>query len=363
MPKYDKLKKKYDKLIKRELEKNKQILIDSFVEYYGEEFRTLIESRYNEISFVYYIDWDMVEYAIKKVIPRAEDPTKYDDFINFYNSRKAKKPPFENVFKKKQSDLPNNLIGTTNSSIFSINYIKSVLPQILNNHDPVNLLYKNDNQIYRVVVFQILSLNEQMIIHEINHAITRDFMSYIAKNYINIANITKSGLSVETMGKYDDGNIFEELINDKSSYEIARIFKRRGGNFSSFCCNISLDSYYEYNFHLIDQFYDKFKKYIKIAKISDNKNELINRVGKENYKDFVEVVNTHYLEKPSFYNRVKASEKTKVIIEKMEKNLKNEKTLSQSDLNEYYEKLRSEGYEVKVLNELENEENENRKRR
>lgn len=116
MTKYDKLKKKYDNLIRHSLEKNKRILIESFVEYYGEEFRYLIEKRYNEITFIYYIDWNMV---INEFLPKIDNTDKYVDFINFSNSRK--KTLLSELLKKVQRPikLPDNLIGMIDTSIIN----------------------------------------------------------------------------------------------------------------------------------------------------------------------------------------------------------------------------------------------------
>ena len=55
---YQKLKKKYEKLYNDTIEENKDILIESFVEYYGEQHRDEIISRFNEIVFVYFINWN-----------------------------------------------------------------------------------------------------------------------------------------------------------------------------------------------------------------------------------------------------------------------------------------------------------------
>lgn len=50
--------------IKKILDSEAEILIDSFLEYYGEKFRYIIEKWYNEITFIYYIDWSIVDLVI-----------------------------------------------------------------------------------------------------------------------------------------------------------------------------------------------------------------------------------------------------------------------------------------------------------
>ena len=60
--------------------------------------------------------------------------------------------------------------------------------------------------------------------------------------------------------------ITEKLINEKASIEIAKIFKEKCGDLSSFCFDIPLAYPYQHNFYLVDEFYDLFKEYIKITK-------------------------------------------------------------------------------------------------
>ena len=95
MSKFKKLKIKYDNSIKETLNSNKDILIESFVEYYGEEYRNKIEKRYNEITFVYYVDWETIDLAVEFFIPQAENPDEYLEFVELFNSKETTETIFE----------------------------------------------------------------------------------------------------------------------------------------------------------------------------------------------------------------------------------------------------------------------------
>lgn len=353
MKKYNELKKKYDDLIKQSLEKNKKILIESFVEYYGEEFRYIIEKRYDEITFIYYIDWSMIDFVINNFIPQVNDKAKYADFINFSNCRK--KSLLSKIFKsqKKQNNLPDNLIGMTNPSIVNDDYIVTWLFASLRKSNPRSFNYRSGENIERLVCFQILTLSEDVIIHEINHAITHDDIAYISEDNALIAPVSKAGLSIKVNYQHKDEKIIEELLNEKESVEIEKIFKSKGGDFSDFCLNIPLIvSIYKYNFYLIDDFYTHFKKYIKIARIGNDKNTLISRVEKKEYEEFVKLVNKYYTVDMSQIESHKKSSLPIIrkLVEKMNKNIESSHTYSKDETNAYLEQLLKAGYNLRMIN-------------
>lgn len=357
MNKYEKLKQKYNILIKQKLEENKSILIDSFVEFYGEEFRALIERKYNEIVYCYYLDWDTINLVVEQFIPQVNNKSKYADFINFYNCHK--KRFFKNLFgkKKEHDDLPDNLIGTTDLSVFDNEHTKNDLTRVCGRATPVSWNYGSIRKMRRFVAFQILALNEISIIHEINHALTSDNLAYVMDENTPIGLISKAGLSIDVNHNNSGERNTEELLNEKASIEIANIFKRKGGNLSSFCLDIPLEYAYEANFYLVDDFYETFKEYIKIARISDNKNALIKRIGETEYKEYLELINKYYSEDLNIVERNKkeALPKIKALIKTMKDNVRNHHDLNSTELETYYNQLREQGHTIKVLNNYENE--------
>lgn len=354
MTEYEKIKKKYDEIIRQTLEQNKQILIESFVEYYGEEHRKLIEKRYNEITFVYYIYWPGIDYAINNFITHLNNPNDYQEFITLSNSRK--KSVVSRFLKrfKMSNDLPDNYVGSTSPSVIKDNSIKEALAQIFKNANASSFTYGDVHHTDRIVCFQILLFNETTIIHEINHCLTREDLAYVTENNQRESTIHKVGVNLVNADRKNSSPniIIEELLNEKSSQEIAQIFKRRGGSLLPFCKNIPIVSYmYEKNLYLIEEFYNKFKEYIKSARITENTNALVERVGKENYEKFVELITSSYSEDVSNINQIKQKVLLQIeaIIKQMGNKAKASSDITEEQLQAYYEELRKRGYKVNIL--------------
>ena len=53
----ERIKKEYTKKINDSIKKYKNIILESFVEFYGDEYRTIITNRFNDIIFLYYINF------------------------------------------------------------------------------------------------------------------------------------------------------------------------------------------------------------------------------------------------------------------------------------------------------------------
>jgi len=342
---FERLKKKYNKLIKDTLNKNKQIIIDSLIEYYGEEYRNIIVERYDRITFVYYINWELVKKVVDEFLSKSSKPNEYVSFNNFrkyYNKE-------ESYFKKiTQNGLPNNFVGSTNNDIFHNYYLKeSVIGQF--NYSGASCLgYEFENCCNQIICFPILVIDELTIIHEINHAITEDILikEVDEKKYSGTL-VFKSGLSID-----ENERMFNELINEKTSQEIFRIFKEKGGDFTLFCTDIPFVYPHRNNLYLIDELYDKLKNYIKIAEISNNKNYLIERIGKDNYKKYVELVNKYYSSYPDEINKFKESalNEIKELLKLMEENVGKSIELSDEDLDLCFEQLEKQGHTIKFIN-------------
>lgn len=356
---FERLKRKYDKLIKEALIKNKQIIIDSFKEYYSEEYKCIIEERYSKTIFVYYINWPAIKMAVDDIIPYFPNQDDYVDFNTFMKYCDKKDSNFFKLFKNESiKDLPNYFVGSTNDVIFYHSNLKEKLLKKFDSPSPSCFGYGDGNHGNNIVSFPILFLDESTIIHEINHSLTKDILAKVVDDNNSLDGLViKQGLAVE----HDKEKMFEELINERSSQEITNIFKNKGGNLTSFCYNIPFAYPYGYNLYLIDEFYDKFKDYIKIAKITNNKNYLIERIGKDNYYKYVELVNKYY---SHYFEDVKkckqnALDEIKVLLQQMEEKVSKSTELTNEDLNLYYEELGKQGYNVRFLNNINYDDYEN----
>ncbi len=336
MEKLKELAEKYSILVKKTLKDNEKILIDSFAEYYGEDYRSIIEARYKEITYAYYIDWRYIS-KTNILLQKLDNET----IIQNLKELKESKPIWRNL-----NIFSTSLIGTTNDMILEDKVIKYIIFYCLWQHRTRNFNYCNNNY-YRVILFPLFMATECSIIHEINHAITSNIM-FQFKNKV----IEKKGINVLPDKK---AIILEELLNEIASRFITDIFKRKGGDLSSFCINVDLYNVYQNNFHLINEFFANFKSYIDKARISGNQKELLNRIGKEEFYKFASLVNDYFrsnaylIDEKTKNNQILSLEK---ILNKMKLNSLSAKDLTEEDLNNYYRLLEEQGRKVTILNNL-----------
>ena len=265
---------RYNNNLFNELNNNINILIDAFTLYYGEEYRNIITEKINHTYFFTFISSNIV-YLLKEGYNKLNSDQKeiYKDFktiIDYYKSKKHISKFFE-----------------ANGSLTG-NFKKQIQNEIRNNNDCCAFQSSNididHNPIY--TVFFGIGINDQAIIHELNHVITNSILAYIKGYDSKIEMIEKIGttnsLSMET------GEALEELLNDKSADDITNIFYKLGGKISSYSlCSIN---FYSLLFPLIDNFYDKYYDLIKKSRISDNQNLLYKEIDKqafENYQEFI----------------------------------------------------------------------------
>lgn len=354
------LRKKYDALVKSELERNKQILLDSFIEYYGEENRKIIEERFKEVVFAYYVDFDTIETFIKEKSEKIKE--KYKPFLEFYDAHNDGL----NIFGERI--LPHNFVGITNEKSLDNDTIYNKICNRIVDKNPFSSYIRDPwtKEVTRLVCFELFSSSEETLIHEVNHSVTRDrILDFVSEDWSFGGSIEKIGLMVDDDDEMIQDGILEELINERASIEIAKIFKRRGGDLSSFLIGGVYMSSYELNMYMIEDFYNNFSKYLKDARIRDNKNAILNRVGKENYALFCQRLNRNYVVKdtpypvrnyPSDEYKEKVLDDISSLVQLMKEYESTSNDYSKDELDEYYDYLRNQGHNVVVLTEAKGDE-------
>jgi len=338
MSRYRQLKEKYDKTVKETLQANKQIIIDSFVEYYGEEFRKIIEKRINEIVFIYYFHMPTIDLVMKELF--SDKKEKYKDFMEVFKEYSHEK-------NSKANHLPDVFIGTTDTSIADINYIKNIAKYCMTDCSPYNFNYFDGVNMKRIICFQVLALKPQSIIHEINHAVTSEKLIHVIGNLY----IERFGLGINSPLEDAEDNIIEELINEKSAQDVYEIFKKRGGDLTQICKSIPLKSIYSQNLYLIEELYKYFTEVLKKARIMGNKNELVKRIGIKNFKRLTSIINTYYSKTGSVSKEVKieALKQIKAIFKNINFEYIKDSNYISKELESFYKELEQRGYRVKVL--------------
>ena len=310
--------KKYESYLKEGLEKAKPLLLGCLIEYYGEPYREIITSRFNNTEFIFYA------FDRKGVLPirktRKEEVSKsYKDICK----------EFEYIVKDvrgKNRQTGKDSLRAKNRIIYSTRNVETLPESFLKNINEMVFLRKTVceygtciNEEYTNFVFiPLFFANDEALIHEIIHAIMSQIIGIASKEFLLTDEITKVGLSV----KGDDCDQYlEECITQIEASKICQSFKNKGGYFldktyylKNFDCN--------YNFlrFMVEPFYEKFKDDIIHSRLTLNKNLIVNSCDKEFYKNYANTVNDCYKEYPTGITKQDYAQLSKWQLSSMEKN-------------------------------------------
>lgn len=266
-----KIKKEYAIKITDKITIYKDIILESFIEFYGEDYRDIIITRFNDISFLYYINDITIFYIVDSLKQGYNDKFKNIIFAipyiihliknNFY--KQEIKP--ENFYKLGI----NKIVGSSDERILlDKELLKYSIAIALRekNECPYEFNIPINNELKRIIALPIFSVDDKSLFHEINHAISSEIVIKNGKIAV------KCGLEYEN----EEKKYYNEIINDIISLEIYNIFiqKCRDNILEDNIMNEALfDTYTEYH-HLIMDFYEKNKMKIKSSFIDFNAPQL-----------------------------------------------------------------------------------------
>lgn len=282
----------YTNILNKRFLENKDKLIESFIEYYGEKHRDRIKVIYDNTIIVYYVGQNIT------------------DLINTYNlfefELNLQQKEMYEMEKKLASDILTDeeknkirYVGSNKTDEFTNEELSVIINTVVNttkSNTPKKMLWIFEGKIHRFIFLPSYIWTDFSIIHEMNHQMTSDGLLLIESEDDNNSHISISGLNIDGYNSSDEERVIEELINEMSTMEITKIFHAKGGTYveENIKGDISEESNYRKNFYLVEKFYTYFKDVIKEARISENKNLLLQTCGKGNYYKLVNLVNQYY---------------------------------------------------------------------
>lgn len=289
---YEDVKENYTTILNKRFLDNREKLIESFIEYYGEEYRDRIRSIYDNTIIVYYVGNNITA------------------LLDTHNLWRTELNQLQNKLLKMEIDLSNSdltdeekenirYIGSNKTDTFNneeLSAITNIAITTTKSNNALKLLWTFNGKTNRFIFFPAYLWKDSTIIHEMNHHMTSDDLVLVETDN-GSSHIGISGLNIDGYGSSNQERIIEELINDMSAIEITEIFHSKGGSYLEE--NLSKksiigESDYQNNFYLIEKFYTYFKDVIKKARITGNKNLLLQTCGEENYYKLVNLINQYY---------------------------------------------------------------------
>lgn len=263
----------YNKYFFYSLHNNANLLVQAFTIYYGKEYQAMINDKISNTYFFNFISNTIIDLMA----------TGYSELDKFQKYQHRNFEKIINYYKKKKSFFK----FFDDTARLSSNLKKQIIKLIKNSDDSFAFQLSNIDPEHKPIytIFYGIGVNDETIIHEINHVITNSILAY---------QIDDKGVSIiERIGttnslSMNEGEALEEVLNDKASCEIADIFHKLGGRIS--CYNLYPNNTYQVLFPLIDKFYYKYSSLLKKARISDNQNILFTQIDKicfEKYQKFI----------------------------------------------------------------------------
>lgn len=256
------------------IKENLNVIIDSFVMYYGEEYRDIITNRIKNTNFYTYISSCTIEAIYDYLI---EYKTFNDEFIEIFN-KYNKKGDFAKIFDN----------GIKIDNFYKKQIISSLSSNVQINGFHVFTFDKHNNPTSNV--FVALFADTKNLIHELNHSITSEVLAFEINDDNVPATIVRNGIAnTHAANHYKLGNGLEEIINDKIAEEITENFYNLGGSFPKSKIKYP-ETIYSELFPIIDKFYNKYKDLLKIARITGNTNILFTKIKKEKFIEFQNMI-------------------------------------------------------------------------
>lgn len=290
--------------INKDISDNSQKLIDSFVDYYGEQYREVITEKYNNIVFVYYISNFLIFYILEKSLQKLKigEKVEYGDILglclHLYESGTYKNYLTADNFKQQNIKLLiKKMIGISDETILNDSKLFMSILYMINrkqSDDPYeyNIAFEDMTSLNTIIALPIYSIDDKSLIHEINHAICTNIIGISENNQ----HLIQCGLNVS-----DEPNTNEimELVNDAQAKKIYDIFKNKyHGNIFLSLTNDSIDKEAEQNkYSVIKLFFETFENELKEACISGNLNILFNKLGSHNFQLICSIINSESNEK------------------------------------------------------------------
>lgn len=196
----DKIKKEYAKKITDRITTYKDLILESFIEFYGQKYRKVITTRFNDISFLYYINDFTIFYIVDSLKQGYNDKFKNIMFAIPYIVHLIK-----NKFYKKEI-VPDNfyelginkIVGASDERLLSDKeLLKYSIATALRekNECPYEVNLPINKGFKRIIALPVFSVDDKSLFHEINHAISSEIVNKNGKITV------KCGLDYETEEK------------------------------------------------------------------------------------------------------------------------------------------------------------------
>ena len=315
--------KKYLNQLEKALSRLEPYIINVFVTYYGEEYKEHIEYTIKNIYYTYFLSETYFQVLVRKGVGIRNHDKRvahyYEQYFNQLNHQ-----------INKMSHVDEVKIKFLQARIIKANEMVSILDllECLSLDTSVYSVVSDEEELkfYKAIFLPIFTINLEMILHEINHALMVDA----------VATTDEEVIMPFLFINEECDEVFNELIARK----VMHIYKENNFPVPYSLTKFRFANHCEDVLYLAQLFYYIFEAVIKRSVMTQNFNLLWEYAGREDFEEFCALIEKYYktqeCSKKEFHD-------LNELVFKMEKHAFIVENLSKE---EDFAKLESMGYRV-----------------
>lgn len=331
---------KYTKQLDKALMQVMPTVVQAFINVYGEKHAEYIRKTIMNLKLCYFIPNSHLELFREYHAYLSEED---NDLINYYLAYIQylfyKYEKIEGSDEEKLDFIYQNFLVKSDLSIDQLKRYDMVEPI---EEDCPLFTFRIDHtdinpKIISIIMLPIIFVTLEMIIHEINHALTCDPVGYIDNDIIFETTL----FCVNDMAS-DTDNTPEEIVNDYISNLVLTEFCRLGGFIPRTLEKYDIGNDYIENNYIAKYLFKMLGPLILESLISHNSRLFINSVGRENYIRLCELMS-------DLFNNGKDDDKYLELMILIDEMVKEKTRIKSEDVDGYYKELESLGLKVRKL--------------
>ncbi len=265
-------------------------LIEAFTNVYGAKHHEYLAYTLNNLSYTYFLSETYINLFLDFHGHNVKPQDKkilgyYRRYLNHLDNLYATTKEDIDTFLVKHYLVATDLDSDWLTDANFLNALRCDTPLF---NDLLFMENASSNyQTIKSILLPIFTINMEILVHELNHAIARRHYFFISDT-----------LEYPKLFKPEDDSediISEELFNDYIARKVIEEFLRIGGIIPPALSRFKFSNQYKCNDFLIISFYQKFHKLLLEAYISGNYNQL-NIIGKSDFDAYCTLITQMYYE-------------------------------------------------------------------
>ncbi len=332
-------KAKYTRQLDKALSMVMPTVIEAFINVYGKRHEKFIRRKLANLKYCYFIPQSHLElFREYHNYLREEDNKLVDYYLEYIDHLGYKYGKIRGGDDEKLTFIYRNFLTKSDLSIAKLKAYNMVEPieEDCPLYTPRLDSTKEVSQVVTIIILPIIIGTLEMIIHEINHALTCEAVGYIDDV------VFEATLFCVNDQRPDTDNTAEEIVNDYIANLVLKEFLRIGGYIPTVLKKYDIGNDYVDNAYIADYLFQKLGSLILESEITHNDRLFINSVGKDNHLHLCELMS-------ELFNNGKDESKYVELVNLIDEMAEKVRNAPEENVEAFFQELEGLGYRVRKL--------------